>query len=129
VVIRDWEGNLKLTGWCVILHCRDAEVAEAIECQEGVLMAQRWPDLPMILESDCPSMVSKLQTNPQDRSVMWQVIEQTRDVGGQLCTVDVVKISRVKNTLAQLSITSKECQTFFSCFPEWVMSLSSKDVT
>jgi hypothetical protein len=37
VVIRDWEGNLKLTGWRVILHCRDAEEAEAIARREGVL--------------------------------------------------------------------------------------------
>lgn len=30
VVIRDWEGNLKLTGWRAILNCRDAEEAEVI---------------------------------------------------------------------------------------------------
>jgi hypothetical protein len=37
-------------------------------------------------------------------------------VGGQLCRVDFVKISRVHNNLAhelaQFSIRSKECQTF-----------------
>jgi hypothetical protein len=61
--VRDWDDNLKLTGWRVILHCRDVEEAQsqkkdveeakAIVCREGVHMAQRWPDWPMILESDC----------------------------------------------------------------------------
>jgi hypothetical protein len=27
--VRDWDGNLKLTGWRVILHCRDVEEAQS----------------------------------------------------------------------------------------------------
>jgi hypothetical protein len=48
VVIRDWEGSLKLTAWRVISHCRDAKEAEARACLEGVRLALRWPNIPII---------------------------------------------------------------------------------
>jgi ribonuclease HI len=82
VVIRDWKGSLKLTAWRVIFHCRDAEEAEAIACREGVHLALRWPHAPMILESDCHSVVAKLPANVRDRSSIWQIIEEAQEVGG-----------------------------------------------
>ena len=112
VVIRDWEGSLKLTAWRVILHCRDVEEADAIACREGVHLPLRWPDAPMILESDCCSVVGKLRVNVRDRSSIWQIIEESQEVGGQLRMLELVKISRVQNNLAQelaqFSITSRE---------------------
>ena len=46
---------------------------------------------------------------------------------------EVVKISRDQNNvmheLARFATRSRECQCFFACFPEWVVSLSCKDVT
>ena len=118
----------------MIFHCRDAEEAEAIACREGVHLALRWPDAPMILESDCHSMVAKLRANVRDRSSIWQIIEEAQEVGGQLRRLELVKISRVQNNLphelAQFSITSRESRCFFfSCFLEWVSSLSCKDIT
>jgi hypothetical protein len=37
-------------------------------------------------------------------------------MGGQLCRIEFVKISRVQNNLAQYFIRSKECHTFFYLF-------------
>jgi len=94
VVIRDWKGVLQLTAWRIIFHCRDAEEAEAKAYLEGVHVALRWPRIPMVLESDCQSVVSKLQDTGRDRSQLWQNIEETREVGGQLNRLQVVEISR-----------------------------------
>jgi len=58
-VIRDWQGSLKLTAGCIISHCSDAGEAEARACLEGVHMDMRWPEIPMILESDCQTVVAK----------------------------------------------------------------------
>ena len=40
---------------------------------EGVHMVFRWPGILMILESDCQSVVSKLQATGRDRSQLWQI--------------------------------------------------------
>ena len=74
----------------MILHCRDAGEAEAIACREGVHLALRWPDAPMILESDCHSMVAKLRANVRDRSSIWQIIEEAQEVGGQLRRMELL---------------------------------------
>ena len=132
-MIRDWKGVLQLTAWRIIFHCRDAEEAEAKACLEGVHMALRWPGIPMILESDCQSVVSKLRATGCDRSQLWQIIEETREVGGQLNRLQVIKISRDQNILtyelAQFAIKSRMYRCFFACFPEWVVSLSCKDIS
>ncbi|XP_066347579.1 uncharacterized protein [Miscanthus floridulus] len=88
VVIGDWVGDLKLTAWRVIFHCRDAKEAEARACLEGVHLAHRWPEIPMIMESDCHSVVTKLKENTRDRSSIWQLVEEAREVGGQLSRID-----------------------------------------
>jgi hypothetical protein len=125
VVIRDWEGSLKLMAWHTISHCRDAKEAEARVCLEGANMALRWPDIPMVLSQIakrwCPSRI------------IWQFIDETRAVGAQVCKLEIIKISRKQNNLAhelvQFAISFKDCQCFFSCFPEWIISLSCKDIT
>jgi hypothetical protein len=87
----------------------------------------------MILESDCHSVVTKLCSKGWDRSSIWPIIEETQEVGGLLRSLVTIKISRVQNNLAhelaQFAIKSRECQCIFACFPEWVSSLSCKDVT
>ena len=74
-----------------------------------------------------------ISANVHDRSSIWQIIEEAQEVGGQLRRLELVKISRVQNNLAhelaQFSITSRESQCFFACFPEWVHTLSCKDAT
>ena len=113
VVIRDWVGDLKLTAWRVIFHCRDAKEAEARACLEGVHLAHRWPEIPMIMESDCHSVVTKLKENTRDRSSIWQLIEGACKVWGQLSRIEFSQISRVQNNLAhdlaQFAIRSREC--------------------
>jgi hypothetical protein len=48
----------------------EAKEAEAIACLEGVHLAMRWPEIPMILESDCQTVVAKFHTKGRDRSAM-----------------------------------------------------------
>ena len=133
IVIRDWQGSMKLTAWRFLSHCRDAEEAEATTCLEDLHMALRWPHIPMILESDCQSVVAKFHAKGYDRSALWNVFAMMHDAGSQLCKLEVVKISRDQNNLAhelaRFASRSRECQCFFDCFPDWVVSLSCKDVT
>jgi hypothetical protein len=83
-------------------------------------MALRWPDIPMTLESDCQTVVSKLHAAGLDRSILWQFIVEMRAVGSHLCKLEIIKISREQNNLAyelaQFAISFKDCQCFFCLF-------------
>jgi hypothetical protein len=83
-------------------------------------MALRWPDIPMVLESDCQTVVSKLHAAGCDRSILWQFIDEARAVGAQVCKLEIIKISRKQNNLAhelaQFAISFKDCQCFFCLF-------------
>ena len=63
-------------------------------------MAARWPDLPMVIETDCASVVERLKSKEQDRSVTWSLIHEVRLAMEDLCSLDVVKISRSQNNVA-----------------------------
>lgn len=54
----------------------------------------------MVLESDCQSVVSNIQAIERDHSQLWQIIEETQEIGGQLNRLHVTKISRDQNNLA-----------------------------
>lgn len=60
VVIRDERGNPVLTAWRVIFRCKDAEEAEALACLAGIQSVNRWPEKPIILESDCSQLIGKI---------------------------------------------------------------------
>jgi hypothetical protein len=94
-----------------------------LACLEGVRMALRWPEIPMILESDCQTAVTKFHIKDCDHSALWSVFAEMHDVGSQLCKLEVIKISRDHNNmmheLTRFASRPRECQCFFfACFPE-----------
>lgn len=48
-------------------------------------MAMRWPEILMVLESDCETVVSKFHAKGRHRSALWQISVEMHDAGGQLC--------------------------------------------
>ena len=110
---------MKLTAWCILSHCRDVE-AEAVACLEGVHMAIRWPEISMILESDCQTVVANFHTKGHDRSALWQVFAKLHDAGSQLCQLEVIKISRdqsnMAHELARFAFRSRKSLCFFCLF-------------
>jgi len=120
VVIRDHLGQTKLASWHLHRHCRDAEEAEAIACHEGNVLAARWPDVPMMLETDCAVVAAKLKSNVQDRSIGWSLIREARMAMEDLCRLEIAKISRSQNNvaheLAHFAIRSGRSEVFFLLF-------------
>ena len=95
VVIRDHLGQTKLASWHLHRHCRDAEEAEAIACHEGNVLAARWPDVPMMLETDYAVVAAKLKNNGQDRSIGWSLIREARMAMDVLCGCAVRRLLRL----------------------------------
>jgi len=61
--------DVKLSAWRLLHHCRDAEEEEAAACHEGVAMAARWPDIPMVLETKCAVVAGRLKSKEHDYSM------------------------------------------------------------
>ena len=72
----------------------DAEEAEAIACCEGISLATRWPDVPMVLETDSAVVAAKLKSNVMDRSVGWSLVQEARTNMEELWSLEMAKISR-----------------------------------
>jgi hypothetical protein len=63
VVIRDHNGQVKLASWRLLHYCRDAEEAKVVAYCEGIALAARWPDGPMVLETDSAVVAAKLKSS------------------------------------------------------------------
>ena len=104
----------------------DAEEAEAIACCEGIALATRWPDVPMVLETDSAVVAAKLKSNVMDRSVGWSLVQEARTNLEELCRLEIAKISRSQNNvaheLAHFAIRSGRSEVLFASFPEFVLS-------
>ena len=83
VIIRDHGGGIKLSAWRLLRHCRDAVEAEAVACREGIILAARWPEVPMILETDCSVVAGKLR----NRFLIWSTIQEATVGMEDLCLV------------------------------------------
>jgi ribonuclease HI len=133
VVIRDHNGQVKLASWRLLRYCRDAEEAEVVACCEGIALAARWPDVPMVLETDSAVVAAKLKSSVMDRSVGWSIVREVRMYMEELFSLDIVKISRSQNyvahELAHLAIRSGRSEVFFAFFPEFVLSRVCNDIT
>ena len=96
-------------------------------------MAARWPDLPMVLETDCAVIAEKLKSKEKDRSVAWSILHEALQAMEDLHSLEVVKISRSQNNvaheLAHFALRSGSSQVFFGFFSEFVQFLVCNDTT
>ena len=85
-----------------------------------IARAARWPDLPMMLETDCTV-------------VAWSILHEARHTMEDLRSLEVVKISRSQNNvaheLAHFALRSGSSQVFFGFFSEFVQFLVCNDTT
>lgn len=126
VIIRDHQGQVLLTAWRVLFHCRDAEEAEAAACLDGILLAGRWPDKPVLLESDCASVVAKVLAT-EDRSLVGAIIKDVKWEAALYPGFEMVKVERKQNRvaheLAQVACRLSQSRVSFSCVPDCVQDL------
>jgi len=100
VIIRDQMGNPKLTAWRLLSHCRNAEEAEAQTCLEGVCLASRWPNKNVWMESDCVTIVDKVNSGSLDRSSISGLISDIKQEGPDRTSFKLSKICRSLNLIA-----------------------------
>ncbi|PNT64330.1 hypothetical protein BRADI_4g27666v3 [Brachypodium distachyon] len=69
------EKTIVVSAWNSIGSCPNAEMAEAVACLEGLKLALDVGSLPLILESDCLSVISQLKGDPQTLSSLRLIIQ------------------------------------------------------
>lgn len=73
IVVRNSTGQVLLTSWRFLRKCAAAEEAELLACSEGLKIVAEWLPMPVILESDCASVIARLQEGSRSPRVGYQV--------------------------------------------------------
>jgi hypothetical protein len=60
-VLRDENGNTIFSACRKLLNCLDPLDAEVRACEEGLLLAMRWSEKPVVLELDCKVLVDAIK--------------------------------------------------------------------
>jgi hypothetical protein len=99
VVAHDNEGNPELMAWRMVSRCWDAEGSEALVCLEGILFAEHCPlDVYVKLESDCSTVVEKINSQTADWSVIAAIIHDIKKAMSrrQQCSVKKILVIKTK---------------------------------
>ncbi|KAB8103132.1 hypothetical protein EE612_035397, partial [Oryza sativa] len=57
IIIRDNFGSVLLSSWKYIRHGASAEELKLLACRGGLALATEWVHMPVVLETDCLSVV------------------------------------------------------------------------
>ncbi|KQK03673.1 hypothetical protein BRADI_2g09225v3 [Brachypodium distachyon] len=79
-VLRDDRGGVIASGWDIITNCQSAEMAEGVACFEGIKFARSCSSRPIIVESDCQSLIQTLADPASPRSLLRPVIEEIQQL-------------------------------------------------
>jgi ribonuclease HI len=131
IVIRNSTGEVQLTAWPVLFRCASAEEAEAQTCAEGIRIAGQWCPGPMIIESDCSTMLKALEADTLDRSELRFIILEAKEYMQMLVEWKCHKVKRVCNKvaheLAHLARRNRHTTTWWRWAPVCVTDLLKTD--
>ena len=100
VAIRDHTGSIVLSDLKKVFDAGSAEEVEAQACSEGLVLAAEWATSPVVLESDCSSVIGYLSQPTSQRSAscftIWEALEAAR----RIPRVEFRHIGRACNKLA-----------------------------
>lgn len=91
MVIRDGAGQPRLMSCRSILHCTDADQAEALACLEGIRIGAKWSDRDFVLESDCVNVLNMIREKGINRSLVAPIILDVEKELVSLKSVEFVK--------------------------------------
>lgn len=84
----------------VISNAAIADEVELLACQEGVRLVRQWANKPVILESECMTVIKLLQTPQAQRSPSTFIIKATCREASLLPLIEFRHIKREQNSVA-----------------------------
>jgi ribonuclease HI len=100
VIIRDYLGRPILTEWKYVPSCASAEEAEVLACLEGLNHLTQHFLGPAILETDCLHAVQMINDPGKDRSDIWCLYLQAKELLRVFQGFSVTKVGRLSNAVA-----------------------------
>jgi hypothetical protein len=101
VVARDHRGKAILSAWDSLKYCGSPEEAEPEACLEGVRLAKEWiRDLPVLVETDCWSLVHSLRGGGFERTQWAGILSETIGLSRLLPECTFHQVGRDANQIA-----------------------------
>jgi ribonuclease HI len=131
VVFRDYHGGF-LRGVCHLFpSVADAGQAELLACRQGLEVAKELGLGKVLLETDCSTVVSKLQCEEKDRSIHGHLVEEIKVLLRDFAEVGVRHASRSCNgaahSLAKDGCVNKLCKTWVGVPPGYLVDILASD--
>ncbi|KAK1620559.1 hypothetical protein QYE76_026076 [Lolium multiflorum] len=108
MVLRDEYGEVIFSACRQLLACDDPFEAEAYACEDGLRLALEWSEKPIIVESDCSTLISAVQATTQDRSQFMHLLYEIKLLVNVSRIVSFVKVDRSQLGLVTASQTLRE---------------------
>lgn len=131
IVVRNSTGQVLLTSWRFLRKCAAAEEAELLACCEGLKIVAEWLPMPVILESDCATVIARLQAKGEERSRWTFLLRETK---AMMTFIQEVKLAhcnrdcnRVAHELAQLAKQSGHSAVWRDSAPSCIMQTLQQD--
>ena len=100
MILRDNSGNGVFTSCRSLLHCDDALEAELIACKEGIEMALQYTSKPIMVESDCASVVLLATAHEEDCSALAHMVRDVRRLFTGQRVLGIKKVDRSQNIVS-----------------------------
>jgi type III secretory pathway component EscS len=111
--------------------CDDPFEAEAYACEDGLRLALEWSEKPIIVESDCSTLISAVQATTQDRSQFMHLLYEIKLLVNVSRIVSFVKVDRsqvrVSHCLANFARAEARTDFWLGSGPECVLQALDLD--
>jgi ribonuclease HI len=94
MVLHDDAGAVIFSAYRYLLACEEALEAEVMACSEGLKLALKHSQFPIIIESDCSQLISAIISKGQDRSSYLHIISEIQVIARSSRSCNFVKVDR-----------------------------------
>jgi ribonuclease HI len=131
MVLRDEYGEVIFSACRQLLACDDPFEAEAYACEDGLRLALEWSEKPIIVESDCSTLISAVQATTQDRSQFMHLLYEIKLLVNVSRIVSFVKVDRsqvrVSHCLANFARAEARTDFWLGSGPDCVLQALDLD--
>jgi ribonuclease HI len=131
IVVHDNVGKVLISSWRTLDHIVSAEEAEALACLEGMRLVMEWVQLPVLVETDCSTLVQALGKSVTNRARWAGIIREIKEMSWLLLECKFSHTQRGTNQaahgLAQLAMRRRQCKVMHFSVPPGILPLVVKD--
>jgi hypothetical protein len=115
-------GSSRLSSCRSLLLCVDPLEAEVRACLEGLELSLQYSHLPIVIESDCLQLISTVQENQPDRSLLMHLFSEIKRLSSLDRVCKFVKVDRsqvrVSHCLANFARAEYQSNVWLGSGPE-----------